>query len=392
MKNVADTIKSIPSSEVFARIMDPGDNLDDVVAMVKAHWSYNLYERRPGPALLEHGVLSPTDLDLACFLSALVDRKAVINLPTYESRRPATRREGEYVVSKEGRHGHVLGLVSNKDVFSFSVRIRDMNVVTSDHDGNDGVGAFRNFMLVDLNGKWYDGWNKIEFMPSRKENEFLNDRRIWTGNTVYFQNFVHPNRWVSFYGQWYILTKILVARLRAEASARRVEVKMKTASGLAFPSEGEGALVDWGEQETVGPSKPEKVSAFEAEVDAEVPEAYDHYPNTQEGLVAAHRRSVRLSYTEVPILNFACRATELAFANRALSFAVFGPTGDKPALPPSPEPMPGWISGAKWERNYKVGPKARTLWNRLVLHQTLPFTKGLALRYRVHKKTEQVAA
>lgn len=385
MKSVAETIKSIPSSEVFARIMDPGDNLDDVIAMMKAKWSYDLYSRRPGPALLENGVLSPTDLDLACFLSALVDRSAVISLPTYESRRPATRREGEHVVSKEDRHGHVVGLTSNKDVFSFSVRMRDMNVLTTNGEGKDGVGAFRNFMLVDLNGKWYDGWNKIEFMPSRKENEFLNDRRIWTGNTVFFQNFVHPNRWVSFYGQWYILTKILVDRLRAEASARRAEVKAKQAAGLSFPTSGEDALQVWGAQTVVGDSRAEKVSAFAAEVDAEVPETYAPYPDTQEGLIAAHKRSVQLTYTDVPMLNFACRATELAFANRAQLFSPYAGSGT--ALE-TRIPFPGWITGAKWEE-HRV---KRTVWNRLVLHQSVPFTRGLALRYRVYKKTEQVAA
>lgn len=389
MKTVAKTLKEIPASDIYTRILDPSDKLEDVIELMKEHWSYDLYSRRPGPALLEDGVLKPTDLDLACFMSALVDRKAVINIPKYELRRAATRREGEHVVSKDNRHGHVLGLVSNKDVFSFSVRMKDANVITTDGEGNDGVGAFRTFMLVDLNGKWYDGWNKIEFMPSRKENDFLNDKRLWTGNTVFFENFVHPNRWVSFYGKWYILTKILVARLRAEASARRAEVKSKLAGGLAFPTEGEDAPKEWGETETVGASKSEKVNAFAAEIDAPIPEDFAPYPETQEGLIAAQKRATLLSYTEVPILNFACRATELAFANKAKSFSVYMDGSDVQAFPTPPEPFPSWISGATWDHAYKI---KRTVWNRLVLHQSVPFLKGLALRYRVHKKTEQVAA
>lgn len=390
MKNVAQTLKDISASDVFARIQNPNDDLEDVISMMKAHWAYDLYSRKPGPALLEDGVLKPTDLDLACFLSALVDRKAVINIPKYELRRAATRREGEHVVSRDNRHGHVLGLVSNKDVFSFSIRMNDMNVMTTDHDGHDGVGAIRTFMLVDLNGKWYDGWKSIQFMPSRKENSFLEDKSLWTGNEVVFENFVHPNRWVSFYGKWYILTKILVARLRAEASARRAEVKSKLADGkLAFPTEGEGALKEWGETETVGASKPEKVSAFAAEVDAEVPETYAPFPQTQAGLIAANERAKRLTYTEVPLLNFACRATELAFANKAKSFSVYMAGSDEPTFPVPPEPFPSWITGATWDRSYKI---KRTVWNRLVLHQSVPFAKGLALRYRVYKKTEQVAA
>jgi hypothetical protein len=388
MKHVAETLKGITSSEIFAKIMNPADDLKDVVELMKAHWAYDLYSRRPGPALLEDGVLKPTDLDLACFLSALVDRKAVINIPTYQLRRAATRREGEHVVSKDNRHGHVLGLTSNKDVFSFSVRMRDANVLTFD-EGSNGVGAYRNFMLVDLDGSWYDGWKKIEFMPSRKENDFLEDKRLWTGNVIYFDNFVHPNRWVSFYGQWYVITKILVMRLRAEASARRAEVKAKLASGLTFPTEGEGALEEYGAVEVIGESKPEKVNSFVAEVDMDVPETYVPFPETREGLIAAHKRSVQLTYTDVPALNFAVRATELAFAQRAGSFFVLSHDADKPTGEPPPEPLPAWISGTRWERNHKI---KRTAWNRLVLHQSIPFVKGLALRYRVLKKTERVAA
>jgi hypothetical protein len=389
MKNVAKSIKNIPASGVYTRILDPNDKLDDVIEMMKAHWAYDLYTRKPGPALLDDGVLKPTDLDLACFLSALVDRNAVINIPKYELRRAATLRQGEYVVSKDNRHGHVLGLVSNKDVFSFSVRMKDMNVITTDGEGNDGVGAFRTFMLVDLNGDWYDGWKSIQFMPSRKENDFLEDKQLWTGNTVFFENFVHPNRWVSFYGKWYILTKILVARLRAEASARRAEVASKLAGGLAFPTSGDGALKEWGKSETVGESRSEIVNAFAAEVDAPVPEDYAPYENTQGGLIAARERATLLTYTEIPLLNFACRATELAFAKKAKSFSVFMEGSDEVVFPTPSEPFPAWISGASWDHAYKI---KRTVWNRLVLHQSVPFAKGLALRYRVHKKTEKVAA
>jgi hypothetical protein len=244
-------------------------------------------------------------------------------------------------------------------------------------------------MLVDLDGTWYDGWNKIEFMPSCKENDFLDDKSLWTGNTVFFKNFVHPNRWVSFYGQHYLLTKVLVMRLRAEAAFRRVEVKAKLASGLTFPTEGEGAPKEHGAVEVVGESKAEKVAAFEAEVDVDVPEFYDSYPDTQEGLVAAQKRATLLTYTEVPALNFAVRATELAFAQRARSFDVVSNGAEKPTGSPPSEPFPAWISGAKWDHEHKI---KRTVWNRLVLDQKIPFAKGLALRYRVYKKTERVAA
>lgn len=377
MKHVASTLKSIPTSEVFKKIVDPTDDCVDIVADMKAHWAYDLYTRRPGPALLEDGVLKPTDLDLACFLAALVDRKAVINLPVYRSRRGATVRKGEHVVSKDNRHGHVLGLVANMGVFSFSVRMQDMNVMVTNDDGKDTVGAYRNFMVVDLDGQWYDGWKKIEFLPSRKENDFLTDRKLWTGNEIVFENFVHPNRWTSFYGQWYLLTKLLVQRLRAEVKFRNKEMKEKLAAGISFPVVGEGAPRQWPETERVGNVETKEVTAFEAEVDAPIPETFRVYSNDQTGLIAAKKRQVLLQYTDVPTLNFAVRATELAFFNMICDVRTgFGG-----------EPFPSWISGARWE-DHKI---KRTSWKRLVLHQQFPFEKGLALRYRVYKKSEQVA-
>jgi hypothetical protein len=389
MKKIASTLKNLDQSELWLRIMNPEDDLRDVVEQIKAHWAYDLYARRPGPALLENGVLKPTDLDLACFLAALVERKAVINLPSYQIRRPATRREGEHVVSRDNRHGHVLGLVSNKEAFSFSVRIRDMNVITTDGEGNDGVGAYRNFMLVDLGGHWHEGWRKIEFMPSRAENEFLTDRRLWTGNEVVFENFVHPNRWTSFFGQWYLLTKALIKRLRAEAAFRRQEVKDKLRDGLVMPKgEDERDEETYGASEEVGEAESIKILAFAADVDAEVPEVYAPYSMTPEGLEVAKKRAAQLTYVDIPELQFAVRATELAFVKRTDAFSRFAECD--PKAPPLPEPLfSAWITGAKWEQE-KV---KRTVWNRLVLgQQRTLFTRSLSLRCRVYWKTERVAA
>lgn len=387
MKHVAKTLTTLSTTDAFQRLFDPSDPLDDLVSTLKDHWSYDLYSRRPGPALLENNVLTPTDLDLACFLSALVDRKAVINLPTYQSRRASTTREGEHVVSSLNRHGHVHGLVSNKEVFSFSVRITDANVITSTPDGKNSVGAFRNFMLVDLDGHWYDGWKSIEFIPSKKENDFLEDKSLWTGNTVYFQNFIHPNRWISFYGQYYLLTKLVVERLRLEAAALSVFVSSMKADGLTLPTSGPGAQFEI-PATIVGESVPKKVAAFEAEIDLPgnlaLPNTYANTnPKTNDGLTATYLRLKKLRYEVIPHLSFALRATELAFCNHSKLLATTG-------LPPAPysPTFPSWITGAAWDREHKI---KRTVWNRLVLHQEVPFSKGLAIRYRVYEKTERVS-
>ena len=388
MKKVAKTLKDLPTSDIYLRICDGDDSVDDIISELKDHWAYDLYSRSPGPALLENGALKPTDLDLACFLSALADRRAVINIPTYKSRRAASYKSNERVVSKDNRHGQVHGLTSNQDVFSFSIRIKDFNVVVTETDGSETVGAFRNFMLVDLEGDWYDGWKCIEFAPNRKENDFLNDKKLWTGNVVYFKNFVHPNRWTSFYGQWYVLTKILVERLRAEVTFRNAEAKAIEA--ILSPSKDKPAFSPRPASDK-GPSEPIIVTAFEAEVDADIPSTFHPFPRTREGLAFAKERAHKLQYEDIPTLNFAVRATELAFCERAGIVGGLEEGKDVPKPEPGKDvaqiPMAPWISGAKWDRDYKI---KRTVWNRLVLAQPVPFEKGLALRYRVRAKTERV--
>ena len=103
------------------------------------------------------------------------------------------------------------------------------------------------------------GGRRSAFPPKRKENDFLDfleSKGLWTGDTVYFENFVHPNRWVSFYGQWYLLTKLLVERYRAEAAFCGTEVKRIQAAGLKFPESGQGPQARMGEDgDRRGPSE-----------------------------------------------------------------------------------------------------------------------------------------
>ena len=374
MKHIAKTLKDLVTSDTMARIGNRSAPVDDLIEPTLGHWAYDLYSRKPAPALLENGALSPTDLDLACFMSALADRNAVINLPKYERRRPKTTREGEVVVSADNRHGRVLSLSANKEVFSFSVRIEDMNVMqAATTTESDRVGAPRNFMLVDLDGSWHDGWSTIQFMPNRKENDFLNDKSLWTGNSVYFKNFVHPNRWISFYGAPYFLTKALIQRLTEECSFYREETKRLLASGIAFPTSGEGTRKEYPESVTEA-GVPIKVTAFECEVDVPMHHEFTPLALTQEALIQSSRRVTLLTYTLIPQLRFATRATELAYFQAGAKDRSF----------------PSWIRGAEWDPDYKVQGK-RVVWNRLVLHQVHPWTVGYALRYRTKEKTERVA-
>lgn len=377
MKKVAATLKEIQGSEIYGRIMDPADLLTDLIEEVKGWWKLDLFGRRPTAALVDeqNQLLKPTDLDLACFLAALADRNAVIKLPTYKIRRPRQLRDDEWITSENNRHGKLCGLTSNKEVFSFSVLMIDANVVRQITDERQEVGAFRNFMVVDLDGYFYDGWKVIEFIPSRKENDFLARRGLWTGDKIFFDRFVHPNRWVSFFGTPYVLTKILIARLEAEA--KDLYQQSKTFAGTDDADEGkEGSGV------VTGPAKSEKVRSFTAEVDAPIPEAFPIYE-----LAAAQARLKKIRFTDLPELRFAARATELAFCQRARAFDALVEEGAPPVEGLPPEPMPAWITGAAFDDHLIK----RTTWRRLVLHQEAPFVKGLAIRYRVRWKSERVA-
>lgn len=368
-KQVASTLKAVLGNPIVEAVQDRSSFIEEFIPTVENFWGYDLYTRKPGPAYRD-GVFVGTDLDLACFLYALVDRKAVIQLPTYRSVRPRSIREGEMLSSKTNRHGKIFGLVSNKDTFIFSVKIKDMNVMTTDE-----VGGFRNFAITNFDGTWYDGWTRIQFMPTAEENDFLDDKNLWTGNTVVFKNFVSPNRWTSFYGQYYFITKCLTARLREEAAYYRATIKKFETQGVKWTERGEtGAKREWGKS-TKEEGKTVKVNAFEVEVD--LPERtndfYDFKPTT-DSLVEMQRR-IDLFTKTISKLQFMTRATELSFFNKC---------------PGDYSPLPAWVKNASWEQGY-VKKGRRKQWDRLVLFQPAVGETGVSLRKRLWEKTEEVS-
>lgn len=373
-KEVAQSLKDLHATDTMAGILDRAHDPKDEITLLKSHWGYDLYTRKPGAAFMENGVFTPTDLDLACFMAALADRNAVINLPRYESRRPKTTRPDEMVVSAANRHGQVLGLTPNKEVFSMSVRIKDANVMKQDTDGKGEVGAYRNFMLVDIDGEWHDGWGKIEFLPTAKENAFLTDKKLWTGNTVYFQNFVHPNRWQSFFGKWYFMTRALIQRLEEEASYLRATLKE-----IVAVEERAEAIV--GSQSPPRPKatteqgKSVKVTAMEVEVDIPLTGDFKPVRANTDAIQVAKDKLRKIQYEDLPTLRFAARSTELA-CHKSEHF--------------NSGKMPSWIKGAEWTLGYGEAGK-RKKWNRLVVAQPIVGQTGYAIRFRKYDKSETVA-
>lgn len=360
----------------LALLLDRTSDVRAVCDRIAATWRYDLATRKVGGAYEDDDGVFRTDLDLACYMAAIAEHRGTIVLPEYRTRRAATKTEGEVIISKDNRHGRVIGLTSNADVFSFNVLIEDANVMTA-----DSVGKPRNFMLQDLDGTWHDGWKVIRVMPTTPE-----EKRLFEGTNgqVSFKYFVHPNRWTSFYGRAYLLAKVAEKRLEDQDRFLKSEAKrIKDALGIVPEP--------WPKTTKVGSEESIKVEAFNAEVDGVVftgnySQYGDDFPFESEHHALDAISDLRHRIGELlRTLRFHIRATEFAFYSQSFKPVV----GDSPLA---------WLSGGgfeleqpswartRWNCGYKESPKARTYWAKREAES------GLSIRFRVWEKTEKVAA
>jgi len=267
--------------------------------------------RSPKSALDKNGNFQTTDLDLLSFMIPLVARGGVIEIPKYTNRRKTVKKSNERRIGTS-RFGKTTGLISNKDVFSFSVRLFDQSVIVKDTETEtESTGAHRNLLIVDCDGHWYDGWDKIVWDPTKKENAFLNDNDLWTGNTVCFKHYVHPNRRQSIFGAPYLLLKMLSARLTDEAKFYRQEVKRLQKLGIKFPKGEKSPFVP-----VTYESSTEPINVATMEMILDMPEfsgEYSAVSNDVFGLVEAYRKQKYLTYTLKPLVQFVLRADEAAY-------------------------------------------------------------------------------
>lgn len=366
-KSVSLALSTLLENPMVQTILDRGADISPVIEEVKGWWGYDLHTRRPSPAYTSTGVFTGTDLDLACFLYALAGRDAVINIPTYKGHSKKKVREDQMVTSKYNRHGKLLNVGAHKDFFSFNISIFDENVV-----GEDKVGDFRTFSLTDKTGAWYDGWKEIQFVPTMRENRFITENEMWSGNKIYFKNFIHPNRWISVFGQHYVITKLLMDRLDDESKFLNQEVKRLQNEGIKFPP-GDGPTTRSYEY---GASKQQKFSAFEMRVfvpDAKFAGAYTPKDKTQEGLLSAYYARKGYVYGVIPQLRFMTRASEYAHFQ-------------------SPDRFPAWMKNITWEDGFKIPPRGRTLYQRLKLFQDKVGEHSISLLKRTYEKSATVSA
>jgi len=364
-KKVAQSLMNILIHPVVMDTLNRTSDITNSMNEALSWWDYDLLSRRPSPAYNEDGIFTGTDLDMACFLYALAERDAVINLPVYKSMGKSKTRTDEALTSKADRHGKIIGIGANKNFFSFNIKILDQNVV-----GQDYVGAPRTFSLTDYTGSWHKGWKEIQFVPTMKENGFITENKLWSGYKIIFTNFVHPNRWTSFFGKYYVISKLMIERLEDEAKYYNAVMKQMKEAGIKFPYE-EGPE---SHEYEYGDSKQMKFNAYEAEIfipECEITGEYSKIEFNQANLVA--------TYEKRKILNKAI--SKLRFMTRATEYAHYV----------NPRAMPAWLQNVMWEEGF-VKPKGRTKWRRLKLFQPAVGVQSVSILERQYEKAQTVSA
>ncbi|MFH0869246.1 MAG: hypothetical protein V1839_03400 [archaeon] len=394
----AKTLKNLLGNPVVQTSLDRTMPIEGTVRKIADDWSADLLARKPAPAYREcaegYPIYQGTDLDLFTVMNALAQREAIINIPRYDSMTATKLRDDQRVVSKQNRHGQVLGTVSNAKVHSFSTKLKDYNVVQTDPEGRESVGAFRNFALVGQDGQMYSGWHTIEFKATPEEKEFFEDRKLYTvPGTITVHNFVHPNLAMAFLGSRYLATKALSARISEESKFYRDLAGILRDSGvnLGFSEKPEAAKAFLAEDQEL-----EKVTVEALEAKLVLPEATGEYPIygtdkngkvkqyssvpgnyvAKQGILRfAENRAKELSYSIGPKVNAPVRAVELAFYL----------DGFKGVRAYGNEKEPSWGT-PDWIRGYKEGPRTRVEWN------AMKFGPQVALLYRVKETTATVKA
>lgn len=364
-KYVAQTLKSLLTNPLVVQILDRTSNIQPVIEEVSSWWNYDILTRKPSPAYNDYGIFQGTDLDLACFLYGLVGRNSVINIPDYKGHSKKKIREDQQLTSKRNRNGQLTGVGAHKHFFSFNITMIDQNVI-----GEDKVGDFRTFSLTDKYGEWYNGWSKIQFVPTIKENRFITENKLWSGSTIYFSNFIHPNRWTSFFGHHYVITKMLIERLEDEAKYLYGHVKAMQAEGITFPKKGGPSSHDY----DYGKGKQAKFPAFESVIyipKSQISGDYIDIEHNQKNLVDSYRTRTSFIYNILPSLRFMTRASEFAHFKNS-------------------DRMPAWLKNVKWESDF-VMPGKRIKWDRLKLFQAKVGEHSISILKREYEKSTTVS-
>jgi hypothetical protein len=182
---------------------------------------------------------------------------------------------------------------------------------------------------------------------------------------------IHPLRWTSFFGQYYIISKIMMDRLEEEAKWLNEQIKLLQAEGFKFPF-GEG--VQSHEYSEKGAVKNIKVPSFEAKVYIPEMGLKGEYPSYE------HNAKTLLEFYEKR-KDLQAAAKKLRCMTRATEFAHYK----------AQDRFPAWMDNVKWEDGFRE-PGKRTDWRRLKLFQPEPGKFSVSLLTREVEKSTQVSA
>jgi len=356
----------------FKKLADRNEGILEIVNSLVESWSYDLTKRKPGIAYTTPDGNPVTDLDLACYLSSLVMKRAVVNLPAYKGARAKSRTEGEVIVSSANRHGRTIELRSNQKVWSFGVCVEDANVMTA-----DDVGRPRTFMIQGIDGKWHDGWKTIEIVPQGLDKEVF-EALCGKDRKMRFDYFIHPLRWTSVFSKNFRLAKF-AADTRIPDQLRHIKAEIKRLEeDLKIPKKVYPKT-------TSDPGAKEKVWAYESFIDGvDLTGEYTVYASTHDGLNEARGDKRRLEQLQ-KALRFHIRASEYSWWKQVTK----GVAKDKyiefvKGEEPGDLPKPAWAKDKDWEFGYKPKPRG-SAWARMEMEP------GIHYRWRAMQKTETVA-
>ena len=351
-KILPQSLLNLNSNLLMKNIMDRSKDLFITIEKVKKLWGFDMYTRTPSQTLD-----GKTNLDLACVFYSLAERSAAIIIPKYKSLRPKSVDDPDV---KEARTGKIISLSSNKDLFSFSIKIFD-----------EVVNEYRSFCITDPRGNFY--LKEFVWTPTVQEKEYLLENEVSSSlnNQISFKNFVHPNRWTSFYGQNYFITKALIQRIEDECKDIFSQIKAMEKKGFTYPKDDKNSK-PW-PKKIKESGKPIIFKSLEVEVDFPMINKFLEYKSSQGYMVLLTDIRKNYIYSILPILRFATRCTELAFFKYANN------------------KLPSWLGGGvKWESGFKL-PKKRIEWDRLKIVQPTVGEFSLAIRKRIKEKSEIMA-
>jgi len=218
--------------------------------------------------------------------------------------------------------------------------------------------------------KMYKGWRELRFVPTIKENQFILENEICSDNKVVFKNFIHPNRWISLFGHYYVVTKIVLERIDEELKFLNKEIKRLRKAGIRLSKTPQMFIPE--REYKYGETKSVKFPAYEFKIYLPEKLKVNDFPKFEET-----KESLRLAYQKRRILDryrrklqFMVRATEFAHIKR-------------------PDLFPSWIKGTQWEPDF-VKKGKRTKWHRLKLFQPEVGQFSVSILKRTFMKSARV--